>query len=54
MSTEDLILFLKNNLFLDVRNDLKGNRHICLILGDKVISNINVDEIWMDTQNSNE
>ena len=44
---------IKNNLSLDVRNDLKGNRHICLLYEGELLSNINIDEAWTDTQNSN-
>ena len=51
---EELVGFIKANLSLDIRNDLSGNRHICLLFGTEVLSNINIDEIWMDTQNSKE
>ena len=51
---EELVGFIKANLSLDIRNDLSGNGHICLLFGTpEVLSSINIDSIWMDTQNSN-
>ena len=40
MSKEELKEYLKDNLKLDIRNDLSGNQHLCLILEDEVINNI--------------
>ena len=44
---------IKNNLSLDIRNDLRGNKHLCLLFGEEAISTINISEIWMDMQNFN-
>lgn len=37
---EELKEYLKDNLKLDVRNDLYGNQHLCLILEDELINSI--------------
>ena len=50
---EELVGFIKANLSLDIRSDLHGDKHICLLFGEEVISNINTNELWMDMQNSN-
>jgi len=42
---------IKNNLSLDIRNDLRGNKHLCLLFREEAISTINISEIWMDMQN---
>ena len=36
----ELVDFIKANLSIDIRNDLQGNQHICLIFGEEVISNV--------------
>ena len=36
----ELVDFIKANLSIDVRNDLQGNQHICLLFEDEVISNV--------------
>ena len=44
----ELVDFIKANLSIDIRNDLQGNPHICLLFGEEVISNVklpNNDEI---------
>ena len=43
-SLEELVGFIKNNLHLDIRNDLQGNQHICLLFGEEVISNVKFPE----------
>ena len=35
-----LFNYLKDNLKLDIRNDLLGNQHLCLILEDELINSI--------------
>ena len=44
-SVEEII---KNNLSLDIRNDLQGNPHICLLFKDEVISSIKLPEYRYD------
>lgn len=39
----ELVGFIKSSLKLDVRMDLNGNEHICLLFGDEVISNITLN-----------
>ena len=36
----ELVNFIKANLSIDIRNDLQGNPHICLLFGEEVISNV--------------
>lgn len=38
--SEELKEYLKDNLKLDIRNDLSGNQHLCLILEDELINSI--------------
>ena len=40
MTQEELITYIISNLSLDIRNDLQGNQHICLLFGEEVISNV--------------
>jgi hypothetical protein len=40
MTQEGLITYIISNLSLDIRNDLQGNQHICLLFGEEVISNV--------------
>jgi hypothetical protein len=40
MSKEELKEYLKDNLKLDIRNNLSGNQHLCLILEDELINSI--------------
>lgn len=49
MEPVDVVNLIKEYLSLDIRNDLQGNQHICLLFGEEVISTINISEIWMDT-----
>ena len=35
---KELVDYIKSNLRLDIRNDLSGNEHICLLFGDEVLS----------------
>ena len=44
MTQEELITYIISNLSLDIRNDLQGNQHICLLFGEEVISNIKFPE----------
>ena len=36
----ELVDFVKANLSIDIRNDLQGNPHICLLFEKEVISNV--------------
>ena len=44
MTQEELITYIISNLSLDIRNDLQGNKHICLLFGEEVISNVKFPE----------
>ena len=44
MTQEGLITYIISNLSLDIRNDLQGNPHICLLFGEEVISNVKFPE----------
>ena len=44
MTQEELITYIISNLSLDIRNDLQGNQHICLLFGEEVISNVKFPE----------
>ena len=44
MTQEGLITYIISNLSLDIRNDLQGNQHICLLFGEEVISNVKFPE----------
>jgi hypothetical protein len=40
----ELVDFVKANLSIDIRNDLQGNQHICLLFGEEVISSVKFSE----------
>lgn len=40
----DLIKIIAANLSLDIRTDLRGSYHLCLIFGEKVISSVILPE----------
>ena len=44
MEPIDVINLIKEYLSLDIRNDLQGNQHICLLFGEEVISNVKFPE----------
>lgn len=44
MEPVDVINLIKEYLSLDIRNDLQGNQHICLLFGEEVISNVKFPE----------
>lgn len=44
MTQEGLITYIISNLSLDIRNDLQGNKHICLLFGEEVISSVKFSE----------
>ena len=44
MEPVDVISLIKEYLSLDIRNDLQGNPHICLLFGEEVISNVKFPE----------
>ena len=44
MTQEELITYIISNLSLDIRNDLQGNQHICLLFGEEVLSSVNLPE----------
>ena len=40
----ELVNFIKANLSIDIRNDLQGDQHICLLFGEEVISSVKISE----------
>ena len=44
MEPVDVINLIKEYLSLDIRNDLQGNQHICLLFGEEVISSVKFSE----------
>ena len=40
MSKEEIKQYLKDNLVLDMRSDLSGNNHLCLVLEGELINSI--------------
>ena len=48
MTQDGLITHIVSNLSLDIRNDLNGNQHICLLFEDEVISSVKLPEYQYD------
>ena len=44
MTQDGLITYIISNLSLDIRNDLYGNSHICLLFKDDIISSVRLPD----------